>query len=169
MAVGSHFSLTAIDYAKSKLPGVLLLTSEITKDAREDYYLTFNQIDTKKISRIKIDILEDSLFDSLPSFIQGYLLAKDDQREHILKIIQKILVYSSTMNFNILSGYYASGMIKSLQFAKYNQQGKIIGNKICAALLYSPSENFPTGKLSLQVFLPTVNFNPRKPIAKCWT
>ncbi|MEG4456837.1 hypothetical protein [Microcoleus sp. N9_A1] len=169
VAVASHFSLTAIDYAKSKLPGVLLLTYEITKYSREDYYLTFNQLNTKKISRVKIDILENSLFDSLPSFIQGYLLGNGEKRKPILNIIQKILGYSSTMSFNILSGYYASGLIKSLEFAKYNQQGKILGNKICAALLYSPSENFPKGKLSLQVYLPTVDFNPRKPIAKRWT
>ncbi len=169
VAVASDFSPAAIDYAKSKVPEVLLLTYEIKKNSREDYYLTFTKLDKTIFSQVKIDILEDSLFDSLPSFIQGYLLTNYEKREPVLKIIQKILGYSLSISSNTLFHYYSTDIRKSMEFAKYNKQGKIISNKICVALLYDPYDNFAKGKLSLVVYLPTVNFNPRKPIAKCWT
>lgn len=163
IAIASHFSAVAIEYAYSKLPGCLLLTYNISKNLSGDYYLSFNKLNNTIFKKVRIDILEDSLFDSLPCFIQGYLLACPEKREPILKIIDKILSYDSSISFK------TSYRNKSIDFAKYNKQGQILNNKTCVSWLYEPEKNFPLGKLYLSVYLPTVKFNPRKPIQKCWT
>lgn len=169
IAIASHFSAATIDYAHSRLPGCLLLTYNISKSLSADYYLNFSNLNNTLLSKVKIDILEDSVFDSLPSFIQGYLLACPDKREKILKIIDKILCYNSSISFETISNNYGTGIAKWMNFAKYNDQGKIINNKNCVLWIYEPETNFPLGKLSLRVYLPTVDFNPRKPVSKCWT
>ena len=162
IAIASHFSAPTIEYAYSRLPGCLLLTYNITKDVKGNYYLNFIQLNKTILSKVKIDILEDSLFDSLPFFIQGYLLACPEQQEPILKIIDKILSYDSSISFETDYRNHGDSISRWMEFAKYNKEGEILNNKNCASLLYEPQTNFPVGKLSLGVYLPTTIFFQRK-------
>jgi hypothetical protein len=159
IAIASSFSASTKAYAESKLQNCLLLTYEVKKDSDDKYYLIIKN-GNSVFSKIKIEIIEDSLFDSLPSFIQGYLLDKPEIRERVLSIIQRILSYSSDIRFDSYTRY-SDDVTKTVEFAKYNRQWQILNNKICAEFTYSYGTNFPNGKLSLIVYLPTVEVNPR--------
>ena len=99
IAIAGRFSSQAIEYAQEKLPQALLLTYEIKKDQNNLYYLILRNRVNKIYSKVKIDIIEDSIFDSLPSFIQGYLIDNIQHRHPILSIIEQILSFSSDIKF----------------------------------------------------------------------
>ena len=159
IAIASSFSASTKAYAESKLQKCLLLTYEVKKNSDNEYYLLIKNANAL-FSKVKIEIIEDSLFDSLPSFIQGYLLDKPEIRKRVLSIIQTILFYRSDIRFDRYTRY-SDDVTKTVDFAKYNRQGQILNNKICAEFTYSYGTNFPNGKLSLIVYLPTVEVNSR--------
>jgi hypothetical protein len=159
IAIASSFSASTKAYAESKLQNCLLLTYEVKKTSDDKYYLILKN-GNAVFPQVKIEIIEDSLFDSLPSFIQGYFLDKPDIRKRVLSIIQKILSYSSDIRFHSYTRYL-DNVTKTVEFAKYNRQGEILNNKICADFTYSYGTKFPNEKLSLIVYLPTVEVNIR--------
>ena len=159
IAIASSFSAATKAYAESKLQNCLLLTYEVNKNSDDNYYLIVKN-GNSVFSKLKIEIIEDSLFDSLPSFVQGYLLDKPEIRKRLLSIIQRILSYSSDIRFDSYTTY-SDNVTKTVEFAKYNRQGQILNNKICAEFTYSYGITFPQAKLSLIVYLPTVEVNPR--------
>lgn len=161
IAVASYFSDSTITYAETKIPGCLLLTYQVKKTLNGEYYLILINIDNTVFSQVKIEVFEDSLFDSMPSFIQAYLLEKPQIRENVLKIIQTIQSYSSDIRFDSYTSYSQDNVSKQIVFAKYDKQGQVPKDKICAFLSYDYGLNYTTGKLSLQVYLPTVEINPR--------
>jgi hypothetical protein len=161
IAVASSFSAATKAYAESKLPNCLLLTYQVIKNSNNEYFLIFKTIENHTFSKVKIEIIEDSLFDSLPSFMQGYLLDKPEIRARFLSIIQMILSYSSDIKFDTYINYSDEGVMKRLEFAKYNRQGQVLNNKICADFTYRYGVNFPNENIGLTVYLATVNVNPR--------
>ncbi|MBD2740122.1 hypothetical protein [Coleofasciculus sp. FACHB-1120] len=161
IAVASSFSDSTITYAESKIPGCLLLTYQVKKTLAGEYYLILKNIDNTVLSQVKVEVFEDSLFDSLPSFMQAYLLEKPQVRENVLKMIQTIQSYSSDIRFDSYASYSQDNVSKKIVFAKYNKQGQVPKDKTCAFFSYDYGLNFPTGKLSLEVYLPTVDINPR--------
>ena len=162
IAIAGHFSLQAREYANSKLPEALLLTYEIQKAQNNEYSLILRNHNNKIYSRVKIDIIEDSLFDSLPSFLQGYLIDNPQHRTPIISIIKQILSFSSDIKFETYNYYDSNGNIqKNLLFAKYNQKNEILNNKICAEFSYSYSSSNKINRLYLSVYLPTINLNLR--------
>ncbi|MEP0807775.1 hypothetical protein NC996_00650 [Trichocoleus sp. ST-U2] len=161
IAVASFFSDSTRTYAENKIPGCLLLTYQVEKTLNGEYYLIFKNIASTVFSQVKIEVFEDSLFDAMPSFMQAYLLERPQIRENVLRIIQTIQSYSSDIRFDSYTRYSQDNVSKEIVFAKYNKQGQVPKDKICAAFSYNYGLNFPTGKLSLQVYLPTVEMNPR--------
>ena len=161
IAVASYFSDSTRTYAESRIPGCLLLTYQVKKTLNGEYYLIFKNIDTTVFSQVKIEVFEDSLFDSMPSFMQAYLLEKPQIRENVLTIIQTIQFYSPDIGFDSYTSYSQDNVSKEIVFAKYNKQGQVPKDKTCAVFSYNYGLNSPTGKLSLQVYLPTVEINPR--------
>lgn len=159
-AIASYLSDTTITYAKSRIPQCLLLTYEIIKK-NENHFLVFRQADGTIYSQTQIEIIEDPLFESLPSFIQGYLLKKSELRPRVTQIIQRILDFHSDLRFSEYVNY-TGRLYKQMIFAKFNQKGEIISNKECASLTYYPNEDFPDGKLQLSVYLPTVQIKPKQ-------
>ena len=163
IAIAGHYSLQAQEYADSKLPEALLLTYEIQTAQNNEYSLILRNHNNKIYSRVKIDIIEDSLFDSLPSFLQGYLIDNVQHRAPIISLIRQILSFSPDIKFETSSNYNLSGNIsKKLLFAKYNKNGKIVNNKTCAEFSYYYNSNNKRGKLYLEVYLPTVELDLRK-------
>ena len=157
IAIAGHFSQQARDYANNKLPKALLLTYEIQKSHNDEYSLILRSQDNRIYSRVKIDIIEDSLFDSLPSFLQGYLIDKVQHRAPIISIIKQILSFSSDIKFKSYSDYDSNGDIqKYLLFTKYDKKGEIINNKICAEFSYYYNLSNKINRLYLSVYLPTV-------------
>lgn len=161
IAVASYFSDATRTYAEKKIPGCLLLTYQVKKTLDAKYYLIFKNIDDTVLSQVKVEVFEDSLFDCLPSFMQAYLLEKPQVRENVLKTIQTIQSYSLDIQFDSYTRYSQDNVSKEIVFAKYNKQGQVPKDKTCAVFSYDYGLNFPTGKLSLQVYLPTVEINPR--------
>lgn len=161
IAVASHFSASTKTYAESKLPGCLLLTYEVKKTLNGEYFLIFNHLNSTVFSQVKIEVVEDSLFDSLPSFMQGYLLSKPELRENVLTIIHAIQSYSSELRFSSYTRYSSESVSKELVFAKYNKEGQLLNDKTCVSFTYYYGGIFPKGKLCLDVYLPTVEINPR--------
>ncbi|MEA5498998.1 hypothetical protein VB834_10170 [Limnoraphis robusta Tam1] len=168
IAIASKFSSSAIEYAKQQIPNCILMTYEVIKSRDGEYFLKFDQINGDFHSKAKIEIVEDSFFDTLPSFIQGYLLANPDKREPILKIIEKILSYHPDLSYQKSFSYDSNGILKQMRFAKFNKQGEILPKKICIFLNYEIIEDGTKDKLYLILYLPTVDFDPRQPIPKCW-
>ncbi len=160
IAIASYFSDPTITYAKSRIPECLLLTYEIVKK-NGDHFLMFRQVDGTIYSQTQLEIIEDPLFESLPSFIQGYLLKKSELRPRVTQIIQRILDFHSDLRFSEYVNY-TGRLYKQMIFAKFNQKGKILSNKECASLTYYPNEDFPEGKLQLFVYLPTVQIKPKQ-------
>jgi hypothetical protein len=168
IAIASKFSSNAVEYAKQTIPNCMLITYEVIKSINGEYFLKFDQINGDFHSKVQIEIVEDSLFDSLPSFIQGYLLANPDKREPVLKIIDKILSYHPDLSYETSITYNFNGAFKEMIFAKYNKQGEILYDKRCASLDYKITKDGTEEKLDLSVYLPTVDFYPRQPFPKCW-
>lgn len=157
IAIAGHFSQQAQEYANNKLPEALLLTYEIQKAQNNEYSLILRKNDNKIYSRVEIDIIEDSLFDSLPSFLQGYLIDKVQHRAPIISIIKQILFFSPDIKFESSSNYDSNGDIqKYLLFTKYDQKGEIINNKICAEFYYYYNSSNKINRLYLNVYLPTI-------------
>lgn len=123
--------------------------------------MVLKKLDNRILSRISIEIIEDSLFESLPSFIQGYLLDKPQIRERVLKIIQKILSYNSEIKIEEKVNY-TGRTYKEILFTKFDSKKQILTNKTCAGFNYFPEENIRSGKLQLYICLPTVAFQPRQ-------
>ncbi|MDJ0687174.1 MAG: endonuclease NucS [Xenococcaceae cyanobacterium MO_188.B32] len=162
IAIAGHFSPQVKEYASNKLPEVLLLTYEIQKAQNDEYSLILRKHNDKIYSRVKIDIIEDSLFDSLPSFLQGYLIDTPQHRTPIVSIIKQILSFSSDIKFETSSNYNSNGDIeKSLLFAKYNKKGGIINNKVCAEFSYYYNSKNKKDRLTLRLYLPTVELSIR--------
>lgn len=153
IAIASHFNSSTIDYAQKMIPDCLLLTHEVKQYDNGEYFLLLKKLDNRILSKIPIEIIEDSLFESLPSFIQGYLLDKPEIRERILLIIQKILSYSPDLSLETQYNYSSKEMI----FAKFNKKGELLTDKTCISFMYDPAEQTdPKDKLSLYVYLPTI-------------
>lgn len=161
IAIASHFNSSTIDYAQKMIPDCLLLTHEVKQYDNGEYFLVLKKLDNRILSKIPIEIIEDSLFESLPSFIQGYLLDKPEIRERVLKITQKILSYNSEIKIEEKVNYIGRTN-KKILFTKFNSKQKILTNKTCAGFNYFPEENMGAGKLQLYVCLPTVEFKPRQ-------
>ncbi|MDJ0635934.1 MAG: type I restriction enzyme HsdR N-terminal domain-containing protein [Xenococcaceae cyanobacterium MO_188.B29] len=162
IAIAGHFSPQAQKYANSKLPEALLLTYEIQKSQNNEYSLILRNHNNKIYSRVKIDIIEDSLFDSLPSLLQGYLIDNPQHRIPIISIIKQMISFSSDIKFETSSYYDSNGDLqKNLLFAKYNQKNEILNNKICTEFhyYYSPADKIT--RLYLSVYLPTIDLNIR--------
>lgn len=161
IAVASHFSASTKNYAENNFPECLLLTYEVKQTLNGEYFLIFRHLNSTVFSQVKIEVVEDSLFDSLPSFMQGYLLSKPELRENILTIIQAIQSYSSELRFFSYTHYRSESVSKQLAFTKYNKKGEILNNKSCVSFDYFYGGNFPKGELFLEVYLPTVEINVR--------
>ena len=157
VAIASQFSEATKTYALSKIPDCLLLTYEVEKKSDSKYFLIFKTLDQKKYSQVQIEVFEDDLFESLPSFIQGYLLEHTDIRENVLDIIQTILDYDNNIRFDNGTAYD----FKWLDFGKYNREGRLTSNKTCASLSLHGIKDFSKEKFIFSVYLPTVYFNPR--------
>lgn len=125
----------------------LLLTHEVKQYDNGEYFW-FKKLDNRILSKISIEIIEDSLFESLPSFIQGYLLDKPEIRERVLLIIQKILSYSPDLS---LETQYNSSS-KEIFFAKFNKKGELLTDKTCVSFVYHPEEKY----LKIYVYFPTL-------------
>ena len=164
IAIAGYFSPQAIEYADNQLPKALLLTYEIQKSQNDEYSLILKERNNKIYSRVKISIIEDSLFDSLPSFLQGYLIDNIQHRVPILSTIEQILSFSSNIKFESSVSYSHhsnGGFNKHLLFAKYNHRGEIINNKMCAEFYYYYSPNNEIDRLYLSVYLPTIQLDIR--------
>ncbi len=160
IAIASNFSDNARTYAESKLPGCLLLTYEIQRTLSNESYLILKNSDDSILSKVKVEIIEDPLFESLPSFMQGYLLENPDTRGNILELIETILDYHPDIRFDSQVDY-SEDVSKSLIFAKYNKKGKILNNKNCADFTYRYGNSYPNGQFRLTVYLPTITIYPR--------
>ena len=161
IAIAGHFSQQARDYANSKLPEALLLTYEIQKAQNNEYLLILRSHNNKFYSKVKIDIIEDSLFDSLPSFLQGYLIDNVQHCAPILSIIKQILSYSPNLKFETRSSYSNGNFQKYLTFAKYNKNNEILNNKICAEFSYYYGLDKTINGLFFSVYLPTIQVDLR--------
>ncbi|MBD2481916.1 endonuclease NucS domain-containing protein [Planktothrix sp. FACHB-1365] len=155
IAIAAQFNSSTIDYAKRVIPDCLLLTYEV-KQYNNEYYLVLKNIDNRILSKVEIEIIEDSLFERLPSFIQGYLLDKPEIRERVLAITQKILSYSPDISLHTQYNYSS----KEMSFAKFNKKGELLADKTCVSFMYDPEAKKLQDKLSLYVYLPTLF--PRK-------
>lgn len=148
IAIASHFNSSTIDYARKMIPDCLLLTHEVKEYDNGEYFLVLKKLDNRILSKISIEIIEDSLFESLPSFIQGYLLDKPQIRERVLLIIQKILSYSPDLS---LETQYNSSS-KEMFFAKFNKKGELLTDKTCVSFIYHSEEKY----LKIYVYFPTL-------------
>ena len=156
IAIAGYFTQQEQDYAKNTLPSALLFTYEIQKAQNNKYSLILKNLDNKILSKVEIDVVEDSLFDSLPSFLQRYLIDNVRHRAPILSIIKQILSYSPDLKFETRSSYSNGNFQKYLTFAKYNKNNKILNNKICAEFSYYYSLNNTINGLFISVYLPTI-------------
>lgn len=162
IAIAGYFSKKVQEYAIEKIPNALLLTYEIKKEQNSKYLLILKTQNNRIYSKIEIDIIEDSLFDSLPSFLQGYLIDNVQHRVPIISLIKKILSFSTSIRFETYSNYYSNGDIsKDLSFAKYHKNGKVVNNGICAKFSYYYNSNNTQDKLYLSVYLPTAELDIR--------
>ena len=161
IAIAGHFSLQARNYANSRLPEALLLTYEIQKAQNNEYSLILRNYNNKFYSKVKIDIIEDSLFNSLPSFLQGYLIDNVQHCAPIFSIIKQILSYSPDLKFETRSSYSNGNFQKYLTFAKYNKNQEILNNKICAEFSYYYSLDKTINGLFFSVYLPTIQLDIR--------
>lgn len=170
ISIAGYFSQQEHKYAKKILPEALLLTYEVQKLQDNKYLLILRELSSIIYSKVEIDIIEDSLFDSLPSFLQGYLIDNVRHRTPILSIIKQIVSFSPDIKLEYSANYSNGNFQKNLTFAKYDKNNEILGNKICAEFMYCyGSENTING-LFLIVYLPTIvllgvrNFKKRKMI-----
>lgn len=119
IAIAGYFSKQAQEYAMNILPEALLLSYEIQKTQKNEYLLILRTQNHKIYSQVSIDIIEDSLFESLPSFLQGYLIDNIQERFPIISIIEQILDFSNDIKFETSTSYNSDGNIrKYLLFAK---------------------------------------------------
>ena len=162
IAIAGRFSQQAQESAKDLLPEALLLTYEVQKTQDDKYSLILKTQDSKIYSRVKINIIEDSLFDSLPSFLQGYLIDNPQHYSPIISIVEQILSFSPELKSETSSYYTSEGFTKELLFAKYDKNNKILINKVCAEFYYYYTSINNESILCLKVYLPTVNYDLRK-------
>lgn len=156
IAIASEFSNSAIDYARNKLPQCLLFTYEIEKTQNNEYFLILRNLDGKIYSKTAITIIEDTLFDSLPAFLQGYLIKNSQIRQQVLKLIEKIISYSSKISFYTQMNYSQEGFLKEIIFAKFDLNRETSDNKTCVRIIYKYSINPPDSKLTIFVYLPSI-------------
>lgn len=162
IAIAGYFSKQAQEYAINMLPEALLFSYEIQKTQKNEYLLILRKQNHKIYSQVSIDIMEDSLFESLPPFLQGYLIDNIQERVTIISIIKKILDFSNDIKFETFTNYNSNDTIqKYLLFGKYDRNGKIINNKICAEFSYHYSRDNKKSQLYLSVYLPTFELSIR--------
>ncbi|HBQ98225.1 MULTISPECIES: hypothetical protein [unclassified Roseofilum] len=154
ISIAADFSAPAKDYAARHLPNSLLLQYEIDRTKDNRYCLILRDLEGKVYRKQDIEVVEDSLFDSLPPFFQAYLLTQPEIKDRILEIIQKILDYHPTIQFATEVDHYSH--IKYLEFGKFNKEGKMMHNKTCARFSYYFGPNHEKPRLFLGVRLPTL-------------
>lgn len=159
IAIASHFNQATIDYAKQVIPEGMLLTYEVKLNNKGEYSLIFKKLDDTILSKIKIDIIEDELFESLPYFIQGYLLDNPSVREPILSIIQKILSFNPNMS---MEAQHHSADVKELFFAKFGKDGYALKGKELGTFYYYPEIENPNERLVLFLEFPAFEFRRGK-------
>ena len=160
ISIAADFSTPAKEYAARHLPNSLLLQYEIDRSKDNRYYLILRDLEGKVYRKQEIEVVEDSLFDSLPPFLQAYLLTQPEIKDRILEIIQKILDYHPSIQFETeFNRYYDT---KDLRFGKFNKQGQMMHKKTCACFsYYCPPKHQEIG-LSLSVRLPTMWIIPKR-------
>ncbi|MBP0014898.1 MAG: hypothetical protein J7545_04815 [Roseofilum sp. SBFL] len=160
VSIAADFSTPAKEYAAHNMPNSLLLQYEIDRTQDNRYCLILRDLDGKLYRKQDIEVDEDSLFDSLPPFLQAYLLTQPEIKDRILEIIQKILDYHPRIQFEAEANRYYD--TKDLKFGKFNKQGKMIHHKTCARFSYYCPPKHQEIRLSLSVRLPTMWIIPKR-------
>jgi len=160
ISIAADFSTPAKEYATHNMPNSLLLQYEIDRTKDNRYCLILRDLEGKVYRKQDIEVDEDSLFDSLPPFFQAYLLTQPEIKDRILEIIQRILDYHPSIQFETEANRYYD--TKDLKFGKFNKQGKMSHQKTCAHFSYYCGPKDQEKRLSLVVHLPTMWIIPRR-------
>lgn len=160
ISIAADFSTPAKEYAARHLPNSLLLQYEIDRAKDNRYYLILRDLQGKVYRKQDIEVVEDSLFDSLPPFFQAYLLTQPEIKDRILEIIQRILDYHPSLQFESEVNHYSHS--KDLNFGKFNKQGQMMEKKTCAFFRYDLRPKHEEPRLSLAVWLPTMWIIPKR-------
>jgi hypothetical protein len=160
ISIAADFSTPAKEYAAHKMPNSLLLQYEIDRTKDNRYCLILRDLEGKVYRKQDIEVDEDSLFDSLPPFLQAYLLTQPEIKDRILEIIQKILDYHPSIQFETEANPYSHA--KDLNFGKFNKQGQMMEKKTCAFFRYDLRLKHEEPRLSLAVWLPTMWIIPKR-------
>jgi len=153
ISIAADFSTPAKECAAHNMPNSLLLQYEIDRSKDNRYCLILRDLDGKLYRKQDIEVDEDSLFDSLPPFFQAYLLTQPEIKDRILEIIQKILDYHPSIQFE--SQVCDLFRAKDLIFGKFNKQRQMMEKKTCACFRYYFDPKHKEPRLSLSVLLPT--------------